>query len=239
MAGLERALAEAPKSGAKLIVTDAVFSMDGDIINLPEVIRLASRHEALLMVDEAHSLGVLGKTGRGILEHFGLEDPALIDIHMGTLSKTIPSIGGFIAGSRKLIAYLKHRTRSFIFSAALPPPAAAAARAAFRVILGEPQRLKKLRDNVAYFLGALKARGFNTLNTETPIVPIVAGDDDRALRMAKYAQDRGVFVLPIISPAVPPHTSRLRANVTAAHSRSDIDQAMKVFEDAGRHFQLI
>ena len=234
MESLERALAEAPKRSGKLVVVDAVFSMDGDVINLPEVIRLCRRYEALLMVDEAHSLGVLGETGHGILQHFGIEDQDCNDIKMGTLSKAIPAIGGYIAGKAELINYLKHSTRAFVFSAALPPPVAAAAKASFEVIEEEPERVQALRSNVNYFIKGLQERGFDTLNSETPIVPIIAGDDERAWMMAKLSQDQDIFVLPVVSPAVPVGTSRIRANVTAGHSLDEIEHAMNVFEQAGK-----
>lgn len=231
---LEKALFEAPKRAGKLVVTDAVFSMDGDVINLPEVIRLCRKYEAMLMVDEAHSVGVLGKTGHGILEHFGIEDENSIDIKMGTLSKTIPSVGGYVAGKAELITYLKHTVRAFVFSAALPPASAAAAKASFEVIEEEPERVAALQRNVDYFIKGLQERGFNTLNTETPIVPIIAGDDERAWMMARLSQDQGIFVLPVVSPAVPAGTSRIRANVTAGHTLEEIEQAMDVFEQAGK-----
>ena len=233
MEALAKALMEAPTNSGKLVVVDAVFSMDGDVINLPEVVRLCRKYDALLMVDEAHSIGVLGETGHGILEHFDMGDDA-IDIKMGTLSKTIPAIGGYIAGKSELITYLKHSTRAFIFSAALPPPAAAAAKASFEIIEEEPERIQTLRANVNYFINGLQERGFNTLNSETPIVPIIAGDDERAWMMAKLSQDQDIFVLPVVSPAVPAGTSRLRANVTAGHSLTEIEQAMDVFEEAGK-----
>lgn len=232
MADLERQLQKADKDRGLLVVVDAVFSMDGDIINLPEVSRLCREYGAMLMVDEAHSLGVLGEKGRGIEEHFGLTD--VIDIKMGTLSKTIPSIGGYVAGSRELITYLKHVARAFVFSAALPPAQAAAAKASFEVMQAEPERLVRLRGNVEHFLRGLKARGFNTLNSETPIVPIICGEDERAFQMTKICQDEGLFVLPVVSPAVPAGLARLRANVTAAHSTEDIDFALDIFEKAGK-----
>jgi len=234
MESLEKALVEAPKRSGKLVVVDAVFSMDGDVINLPEVIRLCRKHGAMLMVDEAHSVGVLGETGHGILEHFGLEEEDGIDIKMGTLSKTIPAVGGYVAGSSELITYLRHSVRAFIFSAALPPPAAGAAIASFQVIEEEPERVQALRGNVNYFINGLQERGFNTLNTETPIVPIIAGDDERAWMMAKLAQEQDIFVLPVVSPAVPSGTSRLRANVTVGHTLEEIEHAMDVFEEAGK-----
>ena len=233
MESLEKALAEAPKKAGKLVVTDAVFSMDGDIINLPEMIRLCNKYEAMLMVDEAHSLGVLGETGHGVREYFDL-DVNDIDIHMGTLSKTIPSIGGYIAGRSELITYLRHTVRAFVFSAALPPASAAAAKASFEVIEEEPERVKALQANVDYFIKGLQERGFNTLKSETPIVPIIAGDDERAWMMAKLSQEQDIFVLPVVSPAVPAGTSRLRANVTAGHTLEEIEQAMDVFEEAGK-----
>ena len=198
------------------MVADAVFSMDGDIINLPEMHRICKKYRALLMVDEAHSLGVLGKTGRGIEEHFGMQGS--IDIKMGTLSKTIPSVGGYIAADSDTIMYLKHTARAFVFSAALPPAQAAAAKAAFEVMEEEPWRVERLRRNCRLFLDGLKARGFDTLQSETAIVPIICGKDERTLMMTKIAQGRGLFVLPVLSPAVPPGSSRIRAAVTSAHS---------------------
>ena len=234
METLEKALASAPKRAGKLVVVDAVFSMDGDIINLPEVIRLCRKYDALLMVDEAHSVGVLGETGHGIQEHFGIPEDDGIDIKMGTLSKTIPSIGGYIAGNSDLITYLKHSTRAFVFSAALPPASAAAARASFEIIEAEPERVQALQANVNYFIKGLQERGFNTLNSETPIVPIIAGDDERAWMMAKLSQDQDIFVLPVVSPAVPSGTSRIRANVSAGHTLAEIERAMDVFEAAGK-----
>jgi glycine C-acetyltransferase len=233
MEALEKTLVEAPKRSGKLVVVDAVFSMDGDVTNLPEIVRLCRKHDAMLMVDEAHSVGVLGETGHGIIEHFGLNEDD-IDIKMGTLSKTIPAVGGYIAGSSELITYLKHSTRAFVFSAALPPPAAAAAKASFDIIEEEPERIHTLRGNVNYFINGLQERGFNTLNTETPIVPIIAGDDERAWMMAKLSQEQDIFVLPVVSPAVPAGTSRLRANVTAGHSLEEIEHAMDVFEAVGK-----
>lgn len=237
MTSLEQALASVPPGKGKLVVADAVFSMDGDILNLPDVVGLCNKYEALLMIDEAHSVGVIGETGRGIEEYFDLYGG--IDIKMGTLSKTIPSVGGYVSGSEEIITYLKHTSRAFIFSAALPPAQAAAAKAAFEVILEEPERVKRLQRNVEHFLTGLKARGFNTLNSETPIVPIIAGDDERAWLMAKMAQERDIFVLPVVSPAVPSNLARLRANVTAGHTIEEIDRAMDVFEEVAKEVGVL
>jgi len=237
MAHLERCLAKVPAHVGKLVVVDAVFSMDGDIINLPEVVRLCRQYGVRLMVDEAHSLGVLGATGRGIEEHFGLE--GAVDIKMGTLSKTIPSVGGYIAADEDTITYLKHTARGFVFSAALPPAAVAAAQAAFEVMEAEPERVARLQRNVELFIGGLRARGFNTGNSETPIVPIICGEDQRALMMARLLHEEGIFVLPVLPPAVPVGSSRLRANVTAAHSEADIAYALDCFQRAGEAVGII
>ncbi|HET90275.1 MAG TPA: aminotransferase class I/II-fold pyridoxal phosphate-dependent enzyme [Chloroflexi bacterium] len=237
MASLEQRLRNIDPEAGKLVIVDAVFSMDGDIINLPEVIRLCRKYDVLLMVDEAHSLGVLGETGHGIEEYFGLQDG--IDIKMGTLSKTIPSVGGYVTGSLDLITYLKHVARAFVFSAALPPAQVAAAQASFEVMEEEPERVKRLQRNVALFLDGLRARGFDTLNSETPIVPIICGEDERAYQMARLCQNEDIFVLPVVSPAVPVGLARLRANVTAAHSEADIAYALDVFERAGRELGVI
>jgi len=236
MDALERRLQSVPRDATKLIVADAVFSMDGDIIDLPRLVELARKYDAWLMIDEAHSVGVLGKTGRGIEEHFGLGD--VIDIKMGTLSKTIPSVGGYIAGKKELVEYLRHATRSYIFSAALPPAQAAAAAEAFRVIMDEPWRVEKVQANARMFIEGLKARGFNTLNTETAIVPILCYSDDKAFEMTRASHERGIFVLPVISPAVPVDLARLRATVTAAHEPEHIQRAIDVFTEAAHEVGL-
>jgi glycine C-acetyltransferase len=236
MAGLEKCL---QKAGArtKLVVVDAVFSMDGDIINLPRAVELCRQYGAWLMVDEAHSVGVIGALGRGIEEHFGLEN--VIDIKMGTLSKTVPSIGGYVAGKADLIHLFKHVARAFVFSAALPPAQAAAAKAAFEVIRDEPERVAALRRNTAHFTRGLKQRGFDTMLTETAIVPILCGPDERAYEVVRYCQNDDIFALPVVSPAVPEGLARVRATVTAAHTPAEIDRALDVIERAGRKAGVI
>lgn len=234
---LERALAGSSKSAAKLVVVDAVFSMDGDYVDLPGLSAVCKKHGAWLMVDEAHSVGVLGKTGRGIEEHFGME--SCIDVKMGTLSKTIPSVGGYIAGKKDLIQYLRGTARGYVFSAALPPAQAGAANEAFKVILDEPWRLEKLRANTTTFIDGLRGAGLDTMLTRTAIVPVLCGDDDTAFRMTRAAQDKDVFVLPVISPAVPIGSSRLRATVTAAHERDDIVRAVDIIGEAAREIGLL
>jgi len=237
MEALERRLEMVPKEAAKLVITDAVFSMDGDIIDFPKVVELCRKYKAWLMIDEAHSVGVLGKTGRGIEEHFGMLD--VIDIKMGTLSKTIPSVGGYVAGKKDLIEYLRHASRAYIFSAALPPAQAAASKVAFDVILDEPWRIEKLWKNADQFIQGLKSRGFDTLNTVTAIVPVLCGGDEAAFAMTRVAQHNDVFVLPVVSPAVPPGLSRLRATVTAAHESEEIDRAMDVIYMAGKQVGVV
>ena len=189
------------------------------------------------MIDEAHSVGVLGKTGTGIEEHFGLGD--VIDIKMGTLSKTIPSVGGYVAANKDIITYLSHASRAYIFSAALPPAQAAAANEAFKVILDEPWRIERLNQNAKQFIGGLKGMGFDTMLTETAIVPVLCGQDEIAFAMTREAQHNDVFVLPVASPAVPEGLARLRATVTAAHEPSEIERAMDVIGAAGKKLGLI
>jgi 8-amino-7-oxononanoate synthase len=237
MSDLEHRLQQVPDGAARLVIADAVFSMDGDVVDLPRMSELCKRHGAYLMLDEAHSLGVLGATGRGIEEHFGLEN--VVDIHMGTLSKTIPSVGGYVAGKQDLIDYLRHASRAYIFSAALPPAQVAAANEAFKVILDEPWRIERLNRNTRFFIDGLRTSGFDTLATTTAIVPIVCGSDQRAFEMTRAAQHHGVFVLPVVSPAVPEGQARLRATITAAHEPSEIERAMEVLESAGRQLHII
>jgi len=237
MEELEKRLQQAPTDVSKLVVADSVFSMDGDVINFPRVVELCKKYNAWLMIDEAHSVGVLGKTGRGVEEHFGME--GTIDIKMGTLSKTIPSVGGYVAGKKEIITYLRHASRAYIFSAALPPAQAAAANEAFKVILDEPWRMQKLQANTDQFISGIKRRGFDTLLTSTAIVPIICGNDERAFAMTREAQHHDVFALPVVSPAVPDGLARLRATVTAAHEPQEIEYAMNVFEKAGKEIGII
>ena len=238
MQDLEEKLAAVPDGCGKLVVADSVFSMDGDILDLPRTVALCRQYGARLMIDEAHSLGVLGDTGRGIEEHFGM--PGAIDVKMGTLSKTIPAVGGFVAGAKDMISYLRHTARGFVFSAAAPPPVAAAALAAFDVIETEgAERRAKLARNVSHLHTGLRAAGFDCGVTETPIIPIMLGTDERALAMTAFCQGNGLFVLPVLYPAVERGRSRLRVNVTAAHSEADIELALTVFIAAGKAIGII
>jgi 8-amino-7-oxononanoate synthase len=237
MQDLENRLKNIPEGVSKMVIADSVFSMDGDIIDMPKVVELTKKYNAWLMIDEAHSLGVLGKTGRGIEEYFGLGD--VIDIKMGTLSKTIPSVGGYVAARKEIVTYLRHASRAYIFSAALPPAQAAAANESFKVILDEPWRVEKLDQNTKIFINGLKSMGFDTMLTETAIVPVLCGTDEAAFAMTREAQHKDVFVLPVVSPAVPEGLARLRATVTAAHEPSDIEHAMEVIGEAGKKLGVI
>ena len=226
MADLERHLQRLPDESRKLVVVDAVFSMDGDIAPLDALIALRDSYSnTLLMVDEAHSLGVLGDRGRGIEEHFGCSGQ--IDVLMGTLSKTIPAQGGYIAGSRELITFLRFNARGFVFSAALPPATAAAALAALDVIESEGEsRCARLIANVNYFVGRLREAGFNTGNSVSAIVPIFMGSEARAFEMAKQCNALGLYAMPVAYPAVPRGEERLRLNVTCDHRHEDLDFAV-------------
>lgn len=235
---LERRLREIDGNGRILVVADAVFSMDGDIINLPEMSRLCRKYGAYLMIDEAHSIGVLGEHGHGIEEHFDLP-PDSVDIKMGTLSKTIPSAGGYIAGNQKLITFLKHEARAFIFSAAVPPASAAAAKAAFDVIEQEQWRVKKLQANYDHFAGRLRNEGFDLLYSETAIVPVICGSTESAATLAKYCRDQDIFVQAVVSPVVPDGLARLRCCVSAAHTMEDIDYCADVIIRGGRELGIV
>jgi 8-amino-7-oxononanoate synthase len=237
MEHLEGLLKNAPPDVAKLVIADSVFSMDGDIIDLPRMLELCRKYNTWLMIDEAHSVGVLGEKGTGIEEYFGLGD--VIDIKMGTLSKTIPSVGGYVAAKKEIISYLRHASRAYIFSAALPPAQAAAANESFKVILDEPWRIERLNQNTRQFIGGLKGMGFDTMLTETAIVPVLCGTDEKAFMLTREAQHNDVFVLPVVSPAVPEGLARLRATVTAAHEPSEIERAMDVIGEAGKKLGLI
>jgi glycine C-acetyltransferase len=235
---LERRLREADGSGRRLVVADAVFSMDGDIINLPELVRLCKKYGAYLMIDEAHSVGVIGATGHGIEEYFDMP-PDCIDIKMGTLSKTIPSAGGYVAGNQELITFLKHEARAFIFSAAIPPASAGAALAAFDVIEEEPWRVEKIQTNFRRFAGRLRDAGFDLLQTATAIVPVVCGSTLAATSLANYCQNRGIFVQAVVAPVVPEGLARLRACVSAAHTIEDLDYCAEVMIAGGRELGIL
>ncbi len=221
-----------------LVVVDAVFSMDGDVIDLPTVIDLCRDFNALLMVDEAHSVGVLGASGRGVQEHFGLAADA-IDIKMGTLSKTLAGSGGFVAAKQEIVTYLRHHARGYIFSGALPSSQASVAIAALDVMEREPELVAALQNNQRQYLSGLKALGFDTANSSTPIVPIMTRTTDIALEMTQICRANGLFVVPVCYPAVPMDAPRLRTCISAIHSQDDISFALNVLADAGKRTGLL
>lgn len=234
---LERCLKKSQEYRNRCIIIDSVYSMDGDIAPLPEIVQLARQYDTLLMVDEAHSLGVLGEKGTGVEEYFHMEGQ--IDILMGTLSKVIPAIGGYITGDTTLINFLKHTARGFVFSAALTPPTVASAKAAFQIILDEPWRIKKLNDNVRYFLDNLHKAGFNTLQSQTAIIPLIIGEERKTWEVTRFMQERDIFVLPVVTPAVPPNTSRLRMNVTASMDTEHLDLVINQLIEANKVFHIL
>lgn len=238
MAHLEKLLADAAgQYKTVLVVADSVFSMDGDVMDLPTTRALCDRHGARLMVDEAHSIGALGATGHGIEEHFGMYGS--IDIKMGTLSKSIPSVGGYCAGDHDLVDFLRHYSRPFIFSAALPPASTAAALEAFNVIEDEPWRVAQLHTQQKRYADGLKAQGWNTMESTTCVVPVAVGDESLTMDLTRMLFDRGVFVCPIVHPAVPRGTDRLRTCLMATHTDDDIDRALAAFAESGRALGLI
>lgn len=236
MTDLERILKENADRG-KLIIVDGVFSMEGDIVNLPRVVELAKAYGARLMVDDAHGIGVLGKTGRGTAEHFGLEDE--VDIIMGTYSKSLASIGGFISGSEKVVHYIKHFARALIFSASPPPASVAAVSAAIDIIDNEPERIERLWKNTKKMLEGLKDLGFQVGPSETPIIPVLVGDNETAFKMAMMLQEEGVFANVAVSPAVPEGKALIRTSYMATHTEEQLDRVLAAFEKSGRTLGLI
>jgi 8-amino-7-oxononanoate synthase len=236
MSDLERILAE-NRDRKKLIVVDGVFSMEGDVINLPEVVALAKKYNARLMVDDAHGIGVLGKTGRGTAEHFGLENE--VDLIMGTYSKSLASIGGFIAGEEKVIHYIKHFARALIFSASPPPASIAAVAAAVGIIESEPERIERLWKNTRRVHNGFKSLGFEIGPTETPIIPILVGEDLKAFTMAMMLQEEGVFANVAVSPAVASGKALIRTSYMATHTDEHIDKVLSAFEKVGRKLGVI
>ena len=236
-AAAERILAElAPAPGRKLLITDGVFSMDGDIGSLPGLVEAAEQHGAIMMIDDAHSSGVLGRNGRGTVDHFHLH--GRVDIQVGTLSKAIGVLGGYVCGSRDLIEFLYHRARPFLFSTSHPPGVAAACLAAFDVLEQEPERIERLWDNTRYFKAGLAAAGFNTGASETPITPVIVGEAALAHQLSRELFDEGVLATGIGFPTVPKGKARVRTIVTATHTREQLDRALEAFSKVGKKLGL-
>ena len=236
MDDLERILAAQGEKG-KLIVVDGVFSMEGDIVNLPGIVRLARKYGARVMVDDAHATGVLGNGGRGTAEHFGLEDE--VDIIMGTCSKALAAVGGFIASSHEVIHYVKHNARSMMFSASLPPPCVAAIGAAIEVIQEEPERIAKLWENSRRVREGLREMGLDTGLSETPIIPVIIGDDRLAFQFGRGLREQGIFANVGVSPAVPEGRALIRTSYMATHTPAQLDRVLEAFRTVGREFGVI
>ncbi len=237
-AAAERKLAELDgQPGRKLLITDGVFSMDGDIGPLPGLVEAAEKHGAIMMVDDAHSSGVLGRNGRGTIDHFGLH--GRVHIQVGTLSKAIGVLGGYVCGSRALIEFLYHRARPFLFSTSHPPAVAASCIAAFDVLEEEPERIQALWDNTRYFKQGLSAAGFNTGVSETPITPVIVGEARTAYALSAALFEEGVLATGIGFPTVPEGKARVRTIVTATHTREDLDRALEVFARVGKKLGIL
>jgi 8-amino-7-oxononanoate synthase len=236
MADLEEVLRSLPFEQLKMIVVDGIFSMEGDICPLPEITALAEKYGALVMVDDAHSFGVLGHQGRGTADHFGLTNK--VDIIMSTFSKSLASVGGFVAGSRQMIDYLMHHSRPLIFSASIPPSAAAAALAALEIIQEEPERLDALWENTAYITKAVRDMGFDTGTAETPIIPIYIRDNNLTFQFTQRLFEEGIFVNPVVSPAVRNDASMIRMSIMATHQQWQLDEAIGAIERVASELQV-
>ncbi|MBC8591469.1 glycine C-acetyltransferase [Wansuia hejianensis] len=238
MDSLEQVLKEnRDKYNKLLIITDGVFSMDGDIAKLPEIVELAEKYEAMTYVDDAHGSGVLGESGRGTVDHFGLH--GRVDFSMGTLSKAIGVIGGYVAGSQTMYEWLSHRARPVLFSTSLPPAAVGAIIEAIKILSETTEYTDRLWDNAKYFKEKLGTLGFNTGHSETPITPVIIGEESKAMEFSRKLLENGVFVSGIVFPTVPKGTGRVRCMVTAAHTREQLDRAVEVFETVGKEMNII
>lgn len=236
MEDLERILKQNGERG-RLIVVDGVFSMEGDIAKLPEIVDLAERYGSRIMVDDAHGIGVLGRHGRGTAEHFGLEDK--VDIIMGTYSKSLASIGGFIASTEEIIHYVKHIARPLIFSASPPPASVAAVSAAIDIIVAEPERIARLWENTRKMKEGFNNLGFDTGLSETPIIPVIVGEDQKAFLMGRGLHEEGVFANVAVSPAVPNGKALIRTSFMATHTEEQLDRVLEAFKKIGKKLGII
>ena len=237
MDALEERLRSVGDDRSALIVIDGVFSMEGDLADLPGIVALKRKFGARLMVDDAHGVGVMGKHGRGTAEHFGVEDEA--DLVMGTFSKSLAAVGGFVAGDRTVIDFVKHHARSLMFSAAPPPASVASVIKALEVIEREPERRQRLWENTDYMKREFTRMGFDTGDSESPVIPLLVGEDMTAFKMTILLQNEGVFANPVVSPAVPPGRAMIRTSYMATHTRDHLDRALEAFQKVGREMSVI
>ena len=237
MESLEAALRKCDPDKVKLIVSDSVFSMEGDVANIPEMVRLKKEYNATLMIDEAHGIGVFGEGGRGVVHHYGATDD--VDLIMGTFSKSFASLGGFIATDKEITNYLRHHSRSYIFTASITPAATAAANAALDIMIAEPERQKHLWDITNYALENFRAMGLEIGHTSTPIIPLYIRDDYKTFRVTRDLLDEGVFVNPVVSPAVAPHDTLIRYSLMATHTKEQVTRSLEAIEKVFRKHGLI
>ncbi|MNK05902.1 8-amino-7-oxononanoate synthase [compost metagenome] len=236
MDDLRKKLSRLPEDAAKLIVADGIFSMEGDLVNLPEIVKIAKEFGANIMMDDAHSLGVIGFNGSGTASHFGLTDE--VDLIMGTFSKSLASLGGFIAGTEETIEYVKHRARSLMFSASMPPAAVASVIAALDIIESEPERIDKLWANTNYAKQLLVEAGFDIGHTDSPIIPVYIRDNDKTFMVTNILSNNGIFVNPVVSPAVPSDSSLIRFSLMATHTFEQIEEAVEKLSAAAKEVQV-
>ena len=237
MKDLERKLKLCEPDKVKLIVVDGIFSMEGDITNLPEIVRLSEKYHASIMVDDAHALGVIGKNGSGTASHFGLTDK--VDLIMGTFSKSMASIGGFIAADKTAINFIKHNSRSLMFSASMTPSSAASVLAAIEIMESEPERITRLMDLTKYARNRFRDMGFDTGRSESPIIPLFIRDDIKALKMAQRLLEEGVFINPVVSPAVPKEDCIIRFSLMATHSFDQVDRAIEKITKVAKELEVL
>lgn len=237
MDDLEQQLRKCEPEAVKLIVVDGVYSMEGDLANLPEIIRLKKKYNATVMVDEAHGVGVFGRNGRGVCDHFGLTDE--VDLIMGTFSKALASVGGFIAADKSVINWIRHTCRTYIFSASNSPAATAAARCALQILLQEPQIIERLWEVTNYALKRFREEGFEIGDTASPIIPLYVRDTVRTFEVTKRAFEEGVFINPVIPPACAPQDTLVRFALMATHTKEQVDRAVKALVKVFKEFNLI
>jgi 8-amino-7-oxononanoate synthase len=237
MEDLERQLKTVPEGAGILIVTDGVFSMSGEICKLPEIVELAKKYGARIMVDDAHGLGVLGARGRGTAEHFGLEKE--VDIYMGTFSKSLASLGGYMASTKEVVSFVKHNSRPFIFSASITPASVACARASLKVLRENPEIVSNLANISDYMRSGLKKKGIKLIESITPIIPIFTYEDEKAFLACKLLLERGVYVNPVISPATPKGQALLRTSYMATHTKEQMDEAIEKIAEVLKILEII
>ena len=237
MASLEAQLRKCDPDQVKLIVTDTVFSMEGDVANMPEIVRLAKKYNATVMADEAHGIGVFGQGGRGVVNHYGLTDD--VDLIMGTFSKSFASLGGFIATDKVITNYLRHHSRSYIFTASITPASTAAANAALDIMLAEPERQEHLWELTHLALNSFREMGCEIGHTSTPIIPLFIRDDYKTFHVTRDLLDEGVFVNPVVTPAVAPHDTLIRYSLMATHTKEQVEQSLEAIRKVFRKYDLI